>query len=267
MKLTHLLSSGLYRWSRSFTESATIVVRGLYRQWGITPRPEDAVQLSDTSIHKGEKKARENLSDKCSIKGLTRSGPFSILEKTEGERALDRYGIEQTCCFTGHRPEKLPWRGEEEDPGCLSLKKRLADTLESLYGREYRHFISGMARGADTYFAEAVLALKERRPGVLLEAAIPCPTQAHAWRASERARWRSILDRCDLETVVQQHYDRSCMLRRNRYMVEHSSILVAAYDGMGGGTMYTISYAMDCGLEIVNLPLQEPGIQPPFAQA
>lgn len=30
-------------WSRSFTESADTEVsgRGLYRQWGITPRPED----------------------------------------------------------------------------------------------------------------------------------------------------------------------------------------------------------------------------------
>ncbi len=41
---THLLPSGLYRWSRSFTESADTKIvsgRGLYRQWGIAPRPED----------------------------------------------------------------------------------------------------------------------------------------------------------------------------------------------------------------------------------
>ena len=29
------------RWSRSFTGSAACAVRGLYRQWGISPRPED----------------------------------------------------------------------------------------------------------------------------------------------------------------------------------------------------------------------------------
>ena len=27
--------------------------------------------------------------------------------------------IEKTCCFTGHRPEKLPWRDNERDPPCL----------------------------------------------------------------------------------------------------------------------------------------------------
>ena len=24
---------------------------------------------------------------------------------------------EKTCCFTGHRPDKLPWGEDEADPG------------------------------------------------------------------------------------------------------------------------------------------------------
>jgi len=41
---THLLPSGLYRWSRSFTGSADTKpypVADYNRQWGISPRPED----------------------------------------------------------------------------------------------------------------------------------------------------------------------------------------------------------------------------------
>lgn len=159
-----------------------------------------------------------------------------------------------TCSFTGHRPEKLPWGDNEDSPGCVALKRRLDQALEELFGRGYRHFISGMANGADFYFAEAVLALRERFSGVVLEAAVPCLTQADRWSAADRRRYRSILDRCDLESVVQEHYDRYCMLRRNRYMVDHSSLLLAVYDGSsGGGTRYTVNYAMDCGLEIVKL--------------
>ena len=45
------------------------------------------------------------------------------------------------------------------------------------------------------------------------------------------------------------------MLRRNRYMVDHSALLIAVYDGMLGGTMYTLSYAMKQGLEIVTLEI------------
>ena len=39
---------------------------------------------------------------------------------------------EITCCFTGHRPNKLPWGEEERDPRCLALKARLAELLETL---------------------------------------------------------------------------------------------------------------------------------------
>ena len=35
-----------------------------------------------------------------------------------------------TCCFTGHRPNKLPWGEDERAPRCLALKARLAELLE-----------------------------------------------------------------------------------------------------------------------------------------
>lgn len=85
---------------------------------------------------------------------------------------------ETTCCFTGHRPEKLPWREDEGDPRCLELKARLAGAVEAAYEKGMRHFLCGMARGADFYCCEAALALRERRPGVTVEAVIPCEEQA-----------------------------------------------------------------------------------------
>ena len=44
-----------------------------------------------------------------------------------------------------------------------------------------------------------------------------------------RRRWRSILDRCDLETAVQQHYDRYCMHRRDRYLVDRAGAVLAVF--------------------------------------
>ena len=160
---------------------------------------------------------------------------------------------ETTCSFIGHRPEKLPWRGDESDPRCLALKERLAAAVEDAYDKGMRHFLCGMARGADFYFCDAVLELRERRSGVTLEAVIPCEEQAARWSERERERWFSLVERCDGETMLQHHYDKGCMLRRNRYLVDHSSMLIAVYDGMLGGTMYTLSYAMKLGLETVIL--------------
>lgn len=164
-----------------------------------------------------------------------------------------------TCCFTGHRPEKLPWHNHEDDPRCVALKQRLSAAVEDAYEKGMRHFMCGMAQGADFYFCEAVLALRERRGGITLEAVIPCEEQAARWKERDRERYFSLVARCDYETMVQRHYDRGCMLRRNRYMVDRSGLLIAVYDGLLGGTMYTITYAMKKGLEIVTLELDGDG--------
>ena len=160
-----------------------------------------------------------------------------------------------SCCFTGHRPGKLPWRYREEDPRCLALKRRIADAIEAAYQEGYRHFLCGMALGCDLYFCEAVLALRDQYPDITVEAAVPCPTQADAWALDQRERYTRLVEACDFETLVSAKYTPYCMQRRDRYMVDHASLLIAAFDGTPGGTRYTMQYAMSRGLSIVDLPL------------
>ena len=62
-----------------------------------------------------------------------------------------------------------------------------------------------------------------------------------------------------METVVQQYYNRFCMFRRDRYMVDRSAAILAVFDGMSGGTQYTLNYAMDKKLEILLLDPLNPG--------
>lgn len=164
---------------------------------------------------------------------------------------------ERTCCFTGHRPEKLPWRDNEDDPRCLALKRSMTAAVEQAWEQGIRHFMCGMALGADLYFCEAVLALRKRRVGVTVEAVIPCEEQAARWREKDRTRYFDLVAQCNFETMVQRHYDKNCMLRRNRYMVDRSGLLIAAYNGLMGGTMYTIHYANKHGLDVVILDVEE----------
>lgn len=163
-----------------------------------------------------------------------------------------------TCCFTGHRPGKLPWGFNEEDPRCLALKQKIADAVDAAYQSGFRHFICGMAQGCDLYFAEAVAALRSRRGGITLEAAIPCPQQADRWPAPERRRYLALLSTCDYESVIQDHYSPGCMQRRNRYMVDHSALVIAVYDGMPGGTRQTLEYAIRQHVAFVDIHPEGP---------
>ena len=164
---------------------------------------------------------------------------------------------EITCCFTGHRPNKLPWGKDESDTRCLILKNWLYQVIELAYQDGYRHFLCGMALGCDQYFGEEVAFFRESHPDIRLEAAIPCPGQEAHWSPDMRQRYQKLLSLCDLQTVVQPFYDRGCMLRRDRYMVSRSQRIIAVFNGTAGGTQQPLAYALQEGLEVIRLDPDE----------
>lgn len=160
--------------------------------------------------------------------------------------------MEKTCCFTGLRPQKLPFGFDESDERCIKLKKTLCAEIRGLIENEgVTRFISGLALGVDTFAAEAVLFLKRDFPEIKLEAAIPCEDQPALWGFRDRKRYYEIAKRCDVSTVLQKKYTDGCMQKRNRYMVENSDIVIAVWDGSSGGTESTVRYAEKLGRKIL----------------
>ena len=95
--------------------------------------------------------------------------------------------VEKTACFTGHRPQSIPYRWEEQSPESVKLKSKIKTAIIDLIENEnVIHFISGMAIGVDMISAELVLELKAKYPNIILECALPCETQAVRW--SEKYR-------------------------------------------------------------------------------
>ena len=171
----------------------------------------------------------------------------------EDLKIIPQFAKETACCFTGNRPYKLPWDGDETDPRFLDVKSKLAATIDELIDKGYSLFISGMAQGGDTYFAEAVLNAKRRGANVFLECAVPCPEQPNAWDGAAKKRYKKILAAADFVTTVQPSYTRACMLRRNRYMVDKSSAIITLDYSGDGGTAYTVAYAEKAGLTVIPL--------------
>ena len=156
--------------------------------------------------------------------------------------------IETACAFTGHRPKSFPWKYDESAPDCVLLKEVLATQIEALANRGVTDFLSGMAQGADLWCSEIVLDLKKKNPALRLHCVLPCKGQESKWTASAQKRYHSILAQANEVVYVGQEYSKNCMLKRNRYLVDHSSFLLAIYNGTRrSGTGATVRYAQQLG--------------------
>ena len=159
-----------------------------------------------------------------------------------------------TCCFTGSRPQNLPWC-DDSDPRCQSLLSKLEAEIKKAIERGYLRFMSGMAIGIDTYAARIVLRLRDEYPtlDIMLEAVIPCPNQDKLWSEIQKKEYARLLEKCDKRTFSSNYYSKYCFQKRNEYMVERSSLVIAVTDGRNGGTMNTIKYARSKNKKIIIL--------------
>ncbi len=159
----------------------------------------------------------------------------------------------KTVAFTGHRPEKMPFPEDPANAAYNRFRAAEAETIRQLVERGYTRFVSGMARGFDLWTAEDVLALRSRRPELTLVCALPFPEQAVGWSPDDRARWQYVLDRADEVITVCPRYASTCFFTRNRVMVDMADLVVGAYDGLTGGTGYTVRYALSAGKTVLQI--------------
>ena len=152
---------------------------------------------------------------------------------------------EKTCCFTGHR--ELP---EEQLP---QLKQALFKVIVRLASQGVTRFACGGALGFDTLAAQMVLMVKEAFPQIELLLILPCKTQEKYWPKEDQEIYREILARADRVVFVSETYIQGCMQKRNRLLVEGSSVCVCYCTKKQGGTFYTVRYARQKGLDLINL--------------
>ena len=149
-------------------------------------------------------------------------------------------------CFTGHRTIK--------GAALRELPERLEEALIELIQSGYTVFRAGGALGFDTMVATEVLNLQRKLyPSMKLILAIPCVGQEDRWTPIQKALYKQIRQLANGEFVLSSHYYNGCMHKRNDFMVEHSSHLIAFVKRSEGGSAYTLRTAQKKGLSICNL--------------
>lgn len=149
------------------------------------------------------------------------------------------------CCFTGHR--SIPFAHRPK------LRELLFVAVRELYERGCREFLSGGALGFDILAAEVVLNFKKNCPDARLIMVLPCRDQDKMWNNADKIRYKRVLDAADEAVFLCETYCTGCMHLRNKNLVENSRFCIAYYSHRGGGTEYTVKYAREKELEIINL--------------
>ena len=153
--------------------------------------------------------------------------------------------INQTCCFTGHR--KIPSDQLE------SVTQRLRDAVIASIKDGYLYFGAGGALGFDTLAAKIVLELRTIYPEIKLILVLPCLDQAEKWNEEDKEEYERIKSLADKAVYTSGNYFNGCMQRRNRHLIDNSSLCICYLTERIGGTAYTVNYARDKGCMVVNL--------------
>jgi len=163
--------------------------------------------------------------------------------------------------FTGHRPQKL-YGYDISSSAYDSLRNRLSAILKKKIEEDFDTFVSGAALGFDTIAFEEVHKLKEQYPHIRNFLAIPFQYQYIKWNANDQKKHQEMKHLADAFVYVDTirdykmsqnvgYYSAIKMTLRNQYMVDHSNLVIACYDGTGGGTGNCIQYAKQKKKEII----------------
>jgi len=173
--------------------------------------------------------------------------------------------------FTGHRPKEIFGTYDMDNPRAKLLAHELKKEIERLIVEDgVDAFISGGALGTDQIAFICVHQLKKKYPHIKNILAVPYEDQANGWEEQlEKARlnkWKKAISDLELtlkryEKIVEvadevvyvdtfekyqpknmkpEHVGRHSnpkLQMRNIFMVDHSEIVIAVYNGSGkGGT-------------------------------
>lgn len=154
---------------------------------------------------------------------------------------------DKTVCFSGHRPEKLPGRGNDENAETRYIKELLNSKIEKCISEGYTHFISGTARGIDLWAASMVLEHREKNPRIKLICVKPIENQGFNFPEQDKLLYDEIIRSADSVICTSENYTKNCYMIRNRYMVDNSDLVIAFVKNYRSGTGQTINYASSVG--------------------
>ena len=165
---------------------------------------------------------------------------FKKAEKKSSKR-------EQTACFTGHR---------KISDNIDFVAQKTSQEIEKLIKQGYLYFGAGGARGFDMLASFEVLKLKEMYPNIHLILVLPFPNQYEkdrGWTQKEIDNFNFLKSKASKVVTLAEEYSSGVYYRRNRHLVDSSSVCIAYQTNNNSGTSYTTNYASSQKCKVINI--------------
>ena len=147
----------------------------------------------------------------------------------------------RTIAVTGHRVLYKDFNKEK-------LKNLLQKSIKSGFDT----FLVGMALGFDTVCFQILEEIRKEKD-IKIIACVPCPTQSEKFSLEQKKEYDRLLSVADFVKIVSKEYSSRCMQKRNEFMVDNSSGLIAYLKRDYGGTANTVKYAIKNNVPIIQL--------------
>lgn len=153
----------------------------------------------------------------------------------------------KTCSFTGHRT--IP-----ADHYDIVAARTEITIRELIQKQDIRYWGCGGALGMDCLAASILMRLRDTEfPHIKVILVAPFPGYTSRWTDEQKATYEQMLPLYDKRVFVSQTGSREAYLKRDRHLVDNSSIVVAYKTRDSGGTAYTVRYAEQQNIPVINI--------------
>lgn len=158
------------------------------------------------------------------------------VEETRYEPEYPELYSQKIACFTGHR--KIP-----------DITKQINIAIDLALDMGINHFFVGMALGSDQLAAKVLMSRN-----LPWTAVIPCANQSELWSLQHRKESDRLLRYAENQVIIKPNYTADCMHIRNKYMIDHSDVCIAIYDGrFTGGAFKTYCMAVKKFMPVIKV--------------
>lgn len=142
----------------------------------------------------------------------------------------------KVCCIISNYPQDKYYNLFLDKHYYILLRLKLSERFIHMI-KEFNvtQFISGINLGAEQCAVEALIELKKKYPSIMVECVLPYENQSSSWTELQRDKYFSIMEKIDKETMLQYHYTKDCMIKRDEYMVSKAKFIIKICDNDNNG--------------------------------